>query len=337
MRDHRPRLSVLFASVGALVVLLGSTSLLHGQQGPDGIETAIAIQPFQHGFMLWRQDNGQITVGFADIPAKSGAACQEVYRDTWQDQPYEIPAAPPGLTTPIRGFGWLYANDLELARRLGYATADETGQIAPIRTMAGADGPTIEVQLSEPIAGFHDRLTLASTDTPGLTYCFARRADTGGAELRTWIALQRFEYGFMVWRQDRPDRIEVLHSDTELAPELTCADVFVDSWRPGEELSYGDLAIPGRRLPVRGFGKVWLEHPYVRESLGYPITSEIGAFAEITYEPFRHPHRGELLVRKLVADVPGGQFVLHEAIAGGLEAEYRPNQECRRVLIPHDR
>jgi hypothetical protein len=267
----------------------------------------------------------------------AGQRVKEIYRDTWQDQPYEIRAAPPGLTTPIRGFGWLYANDLELARRLGYAIADETGQVARIRTVAGADGPTVEVQLSEPIAGFHDRLTLASTDTPGLTYCFARRTDTGGAELRTWIALQRFEYGFMVWRQDRPDRIEVLHSDTELAPELTCADVFVDSWRPGEELSYGDLAIPGRRLPVRGFGKVWLEHPYVRESLGYPIMSEIGAFAEITYEPFRHPRRGELLVRKLVADVPGGQFVLHEAIAGGLEAEHRPNQECRRVLIPHDR
>src|SRR5205823_12344995 len=100
------------------------------------IETAIAIQPFQHGFMFWRQDNGQITVAFADIPTKSGAACQEIYRDTWQDQTYDIPDAPPGLTTPVRGVGWRDANDVELAGRLGYATADEMGQMAQIRTLS---------------------------------------------------------------------------------------------------------------------------------------------------------------------------------------------------------
>jgi hypothetical protein len=312
-----------------------AAALARQDAGP--IVTPIAFQPFQRGYMLWRQDNGQITVAYADILTKSGAPCQEVFRDTYQGQPYDLPPAPPGFRVPALGFGWLYANDPQLARRLGYATGDEVSRVAEIRARTADGGQVLNLRLSEPIGGAPNPLTLASSDEPGLTYCFARRSENRAA-LNTWVALQRFEYGYMLWRQDRPDRVEVVHQDTELAPELECGDTFRDTWTPGETLSYGDLAGPGRRLPERGFGKIWLENAYVRTSLGYPIEAETGGFAEVTFEPFRHPRRGELLVRRLVVYLPSGEEFRERATfpgGGDPQREARLSQGCASILIPH--
>ena len=142
----------------------------------------------------------------------------------------------------------------------------------------------------------------------------------------------------MMWRQDRPDRIEIGHLGTQLAPELGCVDVFADSWTPGTELAYGDLAVPGKRLPVRGFGQIWLKAPYVRESLGYPTTGEIGAFATITYENFPHPTRGVIKIRtmKLRTETGGGITVRDTCPeASSVDQEPLESQTCSKVLIPH--
>src|SRR5437016_3275134 len=91
--------------IGILVAAMVPTTAFGGQQaGSDVIETPIALQALQHGFLFWRQDNGQITVAFNDIRTKTGSPCQEVYLDTYRGQPYEIPPAPPGLFTPVLGF-----------------------------------------------------------------------------------------------------------------------------------------------------------------------------------------------------------------------------------------
>ena len=324
--------------LAAALLGAGGPPAARAQQAAEPIVTPIAYQQFEHGFMLWRQDTGQITVAFADIATKSGAPCQEVYRDTYQGQSYDIPPAPSGLAVPTLGFGWLYANDQQLARRLGYASGDEVSRVAEIRADTAATGEQrLSLRLSDPISSAPNPLVVAQTDEPGLTYCFARRGENRAA-LNTWVALQRFQYGFMQWRQDRPDRVEVIHYDTEMAPELSCVDVFRDSWVPGETLSYGALAVPGQRLPERGFGKIWLENSYVRESLGNPIEPETGGFAEITFAPFQHPRRGELLVRRSVVQLPNGETFTRRTTFGGSgdpERENRLSQGCQRILIPH--
>jgi hypothetical protein len=326
---------VLWALVAALV---GPAPATRAQQPAEPAVTPIAFQPFQRGFMLWRQDTGQITVAYADILTKTGAPCQEVYRDTFQGQPYEIPPGPPELLVPTLGFGWLYAGDDQLARRLGYATAEEVSRVAEVRERAAPGGDRyLELRLSEPVAGAPNPLTIAYTDEPGLTYCFARRGENRSA-LNTWVALQRFEYGFMQWRQDRPDRVEVVHFDTDLAPELNCLDVFADTWRPGETLSYGDTAVPGRRLPERGLGRVWLENAYVRDSLGYPVEAETGGFAEIVFEPFQHPRRGNILVRRTTVYLSTGEDLRRRSFFPGSGDPQRENvlsQRCGQILIPH--
>src|SRR5436190_584483 len=82
---------------------------------PEVIVTPIAFQSFEHGAMLWRKDTGQISVVYTTLRTKTGAPCQELYRDTYSGQPYTLPAAPNGRFSPVQGFGWLYAQDPQLA------------------------------------------------------------------------------------------------------------------------------------------------------------------------------------------------------------------------------
>ena len=338
--DDVPRFSSLVLIACLLGVLLSgpaSRPVVAAQDAAGPATTAIAFQPFQRGFMLWREDTGQVTVAFSDLKTKTGGACQEVYRDTFRGQPYEIPPAPPGLLVPELGFGWLYAGDQQLARRLGYATSAEVSRVADVTTVPVEGGQVLQLALSEPIEGVPNPLVLSATDEPGLTYCFARGSENR-AVLNTWVAVQEFEYGLMLWRQDRPDRIEVGHLDTELAPEIGCLDTFRDDWRPGQVLAYGDLAIPGRRLPERGFGKIWLETRYVRESLGYPVEPETGGFAGISYEPFKHPKRGDILIRTMKLRLADGtEHTSRTSIEGArsIQDEAGLSQWCSRILIPH--
>jgi len=242
-----------------------------------------------------------------------------------------------GLMTPGLGFGWLYQSDVQLAQRLGYATAEETSRLAEVRTTTIDDTLVTEIVPTESIPGQPATLRLAGSDEPGLTYCFARGREDRGV-LNTWVSIQRFEHGIMTWRQDRPDRIEIGHDDTSFAPELQCLDVFADTWKPGIQLSYGGLAAPDQRLPVRGFGQVWLLNKYVRESLGYPLTGEIGAFATVTYESFKHPTRGNILVRtmKLMTE-SGDPATIRDTYPERLSTDHEPmeSQGCSKILIPH--
>jgi hypothetical protein len=321
-----------------VVALVLPASPARALQAPDTIVTTIAYQPFEHGYMLWREDLDKITVVYADIPTKSGGACSEVYRDTFEGQPYEIPPPPPGqLTVPTLGFGWLYRNDPLMARRLGYAVQDEVSQTAEITTVTADGGRQIVVVPAEPLPGSTQQLVTGDPEEPGLTYCFPRRNENRDV-VNTWTARQLFEHGAMVWRQDMPDRVEVWHFDTQLAPEIACGDTLADAWKPGMELSYGDLAVPGQRLPVRGFGQVWLDREYIRNSLGYPIGDEQGGFAELSYEPFQHPTRGRLLIRHMTVHLPDGQNWVSKVTipnATSPSSDRIVSTACQRILTPH--
>lgn len=296
--------------------------------------TPIAFQAFEHGFMLWRKDNDQITVGYADILTKTKSRCQETYRDTYRTQPYTAPVTPAGISVNL-GFGWLLTNDSQLAQRLGAPTSEEVSRVTEIHARPGE--PILELRLDQPIPDQPNPLVLALGDEPGLTYCFPR-GNENRSVLNTWVALQRFEHGQMRWRQDRPERIEVVHFDTDLAPEVACVDILRDTWAPGEALAFGDLALSGRQLPERGFGKIWLTIDYVRESLGDPVDVETGGFAEITFERFKHPRRGPILVRRTQVKLPSGRTVTDRTFfpgGGDPQREDRLTQGCQKILIPH--
>src|SRR4051812_17229487 len=130
--SYLARLTLLIVSI---VLAFPSAGVLRAEETTDPITTTIAFQPFQHGYMLWREDVDKITVVYADILTRPGARCRGASRAPGGEQAFASPAAPPGLMVPERGFGWLYKADSQLAQELGYATADETSRFAEIRAI----------------------------------------------------------------------------------------------------------------------------------------------------------------------------------------------------------
>lgn len=84
------------------------------------------------------------------------------------------------------------------------------------------------------------------------------------------MVAQRFERGWMLWSRDR-DVIDVLFDEGERWA------VYPDDWDPATPASDpapGDPP-PGRQVPVRGFARVWLTEPGVRDDLGWAVAPEV--------------------------------------------------------------
>ena len=77
---------------------------------------------------------------------------------------------------------------------------------------------------------------------------------------------QVFERGHMLWRGDVRQIIVSFFSDGRWTP-------LGDTYRDGEELSRV-RAPEGLQAPERGFGKLWREHPGLRERLGWAVGPE---------------------------------------------------------------
>ncbi len=92
-------------------------------------------------------------------------------------------------------------------------------------------------------------------------------ANTGGA-------LQRFENGVMVWREDT-QQIFVFFNDGTWQS-------FSDTFQEGDRESDPSFAPPpGGQQPIRGFGKVWREHDALRDKLGWALAKEQSQPAEV--------------------------------------------------------
>ncbi len=81
-----------------------------------------AFQQYEHGFMLWRSDNGSIDVFY-------GSGSASLYPATsfgnLPDNPYTN--VPSGKVRPINGFGRVWGNFSAVRTSLGWATAPEQG------------------------------------------------------------------------------------------------------------------------------------------------------------------------------------------------------------------
>ncbi|MDE3075054.1 MAG: hypothetical protein KGJ86_06455 [Chloroflexota bacterium] len=100
-------------------------------------DVTVAIEPFEHGAMLYRSDTKQLYVLAENKTFK-------VYPDTWDEsQPDSgdlTPAA--GKFEPRRGFGKLWRSNPEVRRLLGWALSPEAGLTAQI----GGDGNSSTVR-----------------------------------------------------------------------------------------------------------------------------------------------------------------------------------------------
>ena len=87
-----------------------------------------AWEPFERGYMLWRKDTQQVVVLYAN-------GTWEQFSDPWQEgQALPSRGNPPeGRVVPVRGFGLLWGSNDDVFKRLGWATADESGADATIQ------------------------------------------------------------------------------------------------------------------------------------------------------------------------------------------------------------
>ncbi len=88
-------------------------------------------------------------------------------------------------------------------------------------------------------------------------------------------AFQSFERGFMVWRPDTNS--ETVWVFVEQGPG---SHVFIDGWQ-GEAINFDQQPPDGLFQPVRGFGKVWVENEWVRQSLGWATADEVAYDMEL--------------------------------------------------------
>ena len=89
---------------------------------------------------------------------------------------------------------------------------------------------------------------------------------TGNAKT-TWSAIEPFQHGYMLWRQDS-DQIYAIYSNGTWRH-------YNDLWHEGEpEYSCGTAQTPP--TPKRGFGKIWCTYGAVQQGLGSATSGEGG-------------------------------------------------------------
>jgi len=135
----------------------------------------------------------------------------------------------------------------------------------PLQPTATLIPPTAE-SLSSHSSGYQE--------TPGpceYEYFFEPAPSTcpQGQPVNSFAAEQSFESGVMIWLEAF-DSIYVFYKDEQLWQR------FDDVFEEGQPESDPTLSPPdGRFQPIRGFGKVWREHPEVRGRLGWAVGVEL--------------------------------------------------------------
>jgi serine/threonine-protein kinase len=100
------------------------------------IVTWAAWEPFERGYMLWRDDNDTVHVLYLRNGTDPSGGTWEMRLDRWDgSNPNGVGMSPPpGLREPIRGFGWLWREVLGGSQsQLGWATEEEKGFCANLQ------------------------------------------------------------------------------------------------------------------------------------------------------------------------------------------------------------
>ena len=113
----------------------------------------IAEQRFEGGWMFWLQPNGQIWLLSAD---EAGNNIWSVYNDTFVEGEVEFDpqiVPPENRFQPVRGFGKLWRENLEVRQALGWALEPEIGHSARYEYRQGGHLDDQNVYLPGP--GYH--------------------------------------------------------------------------------------------------------------------------------------------------------------------------------------
>lgn len=119
------------------------------------------------------------------------------------------------------------------------------------------------------------------------------------AEVRSiQAAYQPFEGGYMIWREDS-DMIWIYINSSQLF--VVRPDTYA-----GGEIVFDEPAPEGRVQPINGFGKVWIDDAWIRDSLGWALAAEQGYTMSYQESPIATGTNGS---RYRVFTLPDGTFI----------------------------
>ncbi len=96
--------------------------------------TRAAFQQYERGFMIWRNDTGEVMV-FTGSQTGQVTSYPTTSYGTLPDNPYASP--PVGYVASMRGFGKVWGNYSAVRDQLGWATVPEQGYDMTIRSYGG--------------------------------------------------------------------------------------------------------------------------------------------------------------------------------------------------------
>lgn len=123
---------------------------------PTVITTFVAEQEFEKGWAFFIEDRAEIWI--ASLRQADGGSWT-IYSDEFhlelQRSGTELTAQfseepPEGKVMPVRGFGWVWANNAEVREALGWGTMPERGQTAMLRYEAGGFINSEEMYIARP-------------------------------------------------------------------------------------------------------------------------------------------------------------------------------------------
>lgn len=156
-------------------------------------------------------------------------------------------------------------------------TSASPSPAASVSTAGGAASAAASASASGAAAGASASATVSVAPTPtiALTPIAAVAFQPDTAPHGVIVAIEPFEHGFMIYRDD-------LKQDYVLSQDKTFK-VYPDTWVAGQDPDLGGKAPDGVKLvPGRGFGWLWASNPDVQKTLGYAVGKEMGLTAQVS-------------------------------------------------------
>lgn len=281
------------------LLLLAGLAMVLASVGPAGASaepgrTYAAFQRFEHGHMIWREDNGDIWVFLNDT--WSTGWFSEDYFANLPDNP--VPDEPPaGRIKPVNGFGRVWGHVASIRYQLGWAVEPEIGYTADFHATAPTAGGLAQTMVNLPDG---TRVVMRADNSWGFSGT-PRQVSSLPATTTFPAAFQSFEHGFMLYWSET-GTIWVLNNQTGQA-------LYFDSAYYG---ALADVTIlqptpPGYWRPILGFGKIWGHFADVRNGLGWATGPEQGYTLSFERQHSAVTVNGSAI--SFVVSLPDGRFV----------------------------
>jgi LysM repeat protein len=263
----------------------------------------ISYQTFERGFMVFRSDNGEISVYVGTLSGTVRSFPASTY-SRLPDNPIAIPPLP-GLYAPVFGFGKVWGNYTDVQANLGWATAQEVGYVTTVTRVGTVFDFTLPNN-SRVRVDANRTWVLTNTPLPPVTPLPPTAVPGGPVVTTTPASYQVYDGGFGIW-EARTGNVVVFYNNGAYN---------VYTARQYSSLPDNPVLDPtplGRVRPAFAFGKVWGNYWDVRVGLGWATTQEQGYVA--TFKSSSLPG-----VSQTCFNLPDGRFVTYARSTSGSQS-----------------